>query len=191
MNIKVFQKGFNYSQDGPGNRLVYHLRGCNMRCPYCHNGSLALGQGEMNISAEELLAFLGSRVGRLDGVCISGGEPSLHGDLPELLREIETQLRDLPPITVYESEITEEDTAKYEDALPEETEIRRAPGGAYVCTGMWLEKLCGRINFSDRESLMYFQKSLNDNGIIEKLREAGCGEGDTVRIPFSFFIFIF
>lgn len=62
--------------------------GCNMRCPYCHNGSLALGQGEMNISAEELLAFLGSRVGRLDGVCISGGEPTLHRDLPELIREI-------------------------------------------------------------------------------------------------------
>lgn len=102
--------------------------------------------------------------------------------IPELLREIETQLRDLPPIIVYESEITEEDAETYEDALPEDTEIRRAPGGAYVCTGMWLEKLCGRINFSDRESLMYFQKSLNDNGIIDKLREAGCTEGDTVKM---------
>lgn len=37
MNIKYFQKGFNYSQDGPGNRLVYHLHGCNMRCPWCSN----------------------------------------------------------------------------------------------------------------------------------------------------------
>ncbi|MBR6676834.1 MAG: Obg family GTPase CgtA, partial [Clostridia bacterium] len=74
------------------------------------------------------------------------------------------------------------DTESYEDALPEDTEIRRAPGGAYVCTGKWLEKLCGRINFDDRESLMYFQKSLNDGGIIEKLRAAGCGEGDTVKM---------
>lgn len=33
--MKVVFKGFNYSQDGPGNRLVYHLQGCNMRCPWC------------------------------------------------------------------------------------------------------------------------------------------------------------
>ncbi|WP_242876030.1 glycyl-radical enzyme activating protein [Cellulosilyticum sp. I15G10I2] len=37
MKIKVFQKGFNYSQDGAGNRLVYHLQGCNMHCPWCAN----------------------------------------------------------------------------------------------------------------------------------------------------------
>lgn len=37
MTLKVFQKGFNYSQDGQGNRLVYHLQGCNMKCPWCAN----------------------------------------------------------------------------------------------------------------------------------------------------------
>ncbi len=36
-NLYIFQKGFNYSQDGPGNRLVYHLAGCNMFCPWCSN----------------------------------------------------------------------------------------------------------------------------------------------------------
>ena len=35
--IHIFQKGFNYSQDGPGNRLVYHLSGCNLKCPWCSN----------------------------------------------------------------------------------------------------------------------------------------------------------
>lgn len=35
--LKLIQKGFNYSQDGSGNRLVYHLQGCNMHCPWCSN----------------------------------------------------------------------------------------------------------------------------------------------------------
>lgn len=65
--------------------------GCNMRCPFCHNGGLALGEGGEEISTEELLAFLDSRRGRLGGVCVSGGEPTLHRDLPELLREIRSR----------------------------------------------------------------------------------------------------
>ena len=37
MTLAVFQKGFNYAQDGRGNRLVYHLWGCNLHCPWCSN----------------------------------------------------------------------------------------------------------------------------------------------------------
>ncbi len=45
--MKIFQKGFNYSQDGTGNRLVFHLQGCNMHCPWCSNPEgLALGGGK-------------------------------------------------------------------------------------------------------------------------------------------------
>lgn len=37
MHLTYFEKGFNFNQDGPGNRLVYHLQGCNMHCPWCAN----------------------------------------------------------------------------------------------------------------------------------------------------------
>ncbi len=37
MELRLFQKGFNFSQDGPGNRLIYHLQGCNLHCPWCSN----------------------------------------------------------------------------------------------------------------------------------------------------------
>ncbi len=61
--------------------------GCNFRCPFCHNASLVGGGGE-ELSEEELLAFLDKRKGLLDGVCVTGGEPCLHDDLPRLLRAI-------------------------------------------------------------------------------------------------------
>ena len=69
-----------------------------------------------------------------------------------------------------------------DSGLPSDTVVTRADDGAFVCSGKWLEKLCGRVYFDDRESLMYFQRSLTNEGIIDKLRQAGCGEGDTVRM---------
>ncbi len=101
--------------------------------------------------------------------------------IKELINEIERQLEKLPPILVYEAEMEPEEEES-EDARPEDTLIKRADDGAYVCSGKWLEKLCGRVYFDDRESLMYFQRSLQTNGIIDMLRNVGCGEGDTVRM---------
>ena len=63
--------------------------GCNFRCPFCHNASLVLPKEALEtIPTEEFLAFLDSRVGRLEGVCVSGGEPTLMPDLVEFIREI-------------------------------------------------------------------------------------------------------
>ncbi len=66
------------------------LGGCNLRCPFCHNASLVLPQrkGAPLMTQEELVEFLKSRTGKLDGVCVTGGEPTLYRDLPELLRQI-------------------------------------------------------------------------------------------------------
>lgn len=67
-------------------------------------------------------------------------------------------------------------------ADPQDTIIRREEDGTFVCEANGLERLCGRVYFDDRESLMYFQRFPNNAGIIDRLREAGCEEGDTVRI---------
>lgn len=75
--------------DFPGKvACTVFLQGCNFRCPFCHNSSL-LGAGEDTpISPEELLTFLKKRQGLLDGVCITGGEPTLSPELRPLLQEI-------------------------------------------------------------------------------------------------------
>ena len=63
--------------------------GCNLRCPFCQNASLVLpGQAPAELETEELLAFLRKRQGLLDGVAVTGGEPLLHPELPELLGQI-------------------------------------------------------------------------------------------------------
>lgn len=100
----------------------------------------------------------------------------------ELKRAVGRMLADLPPMTIFEAEETEADRIEESVDGCEYTVIRRDDDGAYVAEGRWLELLVGRVNFSDRESMMYFQRSLNKGGIIDMLREAGCGEGDTVRM---------
>lgn len=62
---------------------------CNFRCPFCQNGSLVLAPGkEPVIPEEEIFSFLKKRRGILTGVCITGGEPTLYPDLPDLIRKI-------------------------------------------------------------------------------------------------------
>lgn len=63
--------------------------GCNFRCPFCHNAPLVTGEAEQEpFSEEEILSYLQKRAGLLDGVCVSGGEPTLQPDLPAFLRKI-------------------------------------------------------------------------------------------------------
>ncbi|MDO5392742.1 MAG: anaerobic ribonucleoside-triphosphate reductase activating protein [Eubacteriales bacterium] len=76
--------------DYPGKvAATVFLGGCNFRCPFCQNGSLVLApQEEPEIPMEELWAFLKRRKGILDGVCVTGGEPTLAAQLPEFLGKI-------------------------------------------------------------------------------------------------------
>ncbi|MBQ9079519.1 MAG: anaerobic ribonucleoside-triphosphate reductase activating protein [Clostridia bacterium] len=76
--------------DFPGRTAAtVFLAGCNMRCPFCHNAPLIVDMaGVERIEESELRAFLAKRRGVLDGVAITGGEPTLRKDLGELLSVI-------------------------------------------------------------------------------------------------------
>lgn len=63
--------------------------GCNFRCPFCHNASLVVNiPKEAEIGEEDFFAFLQKRIGILDGVCVSGGEPLLQPDIEVFIRKI-------------------------------------------------------------------------------------------------------
>ena len=77
--------------DFPGKLCcVLFTSGCNFDCPYCHNPELAKGQCPHPFLKEHnIYDFLTLRKGFLDGVVISGGEPTLHKDLPSICRNIQ------------------------------------------------------------------------------------------------------
>ena len=81
--MRVFQKGFNFSQDGPGNRLVYHINGCNMHCIWCSNPEGMKKDGGREYTPYDILEeckrsrmmfFSGG------GVTFTGGEATLEHD---------------------------------------------------------------------------------------------------------------
>lgn len=81
MDLHIFQRGFNFSQDGPGNRLVYHLQGCNLHCPWCSNPEGMTFCGGAVCSVEDIVAeVLRSRPMFFDGggVTLTGGEAAMQ-----------------------------------------------------------------------------------------------------------------
>lgn len=63
--------------------------GCNMRCPFCHNRSLVfLNENDSDISTEDILEHLENRSKVLDGICITGGEPTLHKGLKDFIKKV-------------------------------------------------------------------------------------------------------
>ncbi len=75
--------------DFPGHvAATIFLGGCNFRCPFCHNSGLIGSEAKSQFSEEEILSFLRKRKGILEGVCITGGEPTLSEDLEPFIRKI-------------------------------------------------------------------------------------------------------
>ncbi|MBO5609495.1 MAG: anaerobic ribonucleoside-triphosphate reductase activating protein [Eubacterium sp.] len=87
MNIHGLQK--MTLLDFPGKvACTVFLGGCDMRCPFCHNWELVDGEAPAIMDEDELLRFLGGRVGLLDGVAFTGGEPLLRNDLGDVIKRI-------------------------------------------------------------------------------------------------------
>ncbi len=90
--MRIFQKGFNFGQDGPGNRLVYHLQGCNMKCIWCSNPEGMSPDGGKEYSLDEIEnECVRSRMMFFSdgGVTFTGGEATLqHEELLELLKRL-------------------------------------------------------------------------------------------------------
>lgn len=76
--------------DFPGKvACIVFVGGCNFRCPFCQNPELVLHPEELpTIAEDEFFKFLKARVGFLDGVVITGGEPTIYSDLPEFLKKV-------------------------------------------------------------------------------------------------------
>ena len=76
--------------DYPGKvACTVFLQGCNFKCPFCHNASLVRCDGD-SMETEEFLGFIKSRFGILDGVCVTGGEPTLFPELYDFIKEIKS-----------------------------------------------------------------------------------------------------
>ncbi|MBQ8163071.1 MAG: GTPase ObgE [Clostridia bacterium] len=99
----------------------------------------------------------------------------------ELIKLIDTRLEELPPLTIYEADYMPED-AILSDGDDHAVTITRDSNGVFVVEGEWLFNLVGQVNFEDRESLAFFQRVLLKSGVIDKLREAGCMDGNTVSM---------
>ena len=96
-----------------------------------------------------------------------------------LLNRIGAMLPQLPPVATYEAEPPVLPAA--EDLCGREVQIRRE-GDVYFVEAPWLLRVFRQINFSDSDSLQYFQRVLVSSGVIDALRGAGCQEGDTVSL---------
>lgn len=75
--------------DYPGKTAcTVFTHGCNFRCPFCHNALLVTEKAESLIGEKEFFSFLKKRTGILDGVCITGGEPTLQKELIAFMKKI-------------------------------------------------------------------------------------------------------
>jgi pyruvate formate lyase activating enzyme len=90
MKFGGFQKTSLIDFPGKISSILFTV-GCNLRCPFCHNGRLIIDPKPPFLSEEDALKILRSRKKYVDAVVITGGEPALNDDLPTFIRLLESE----------------------------------------------------------------------------------------------------
>ena len=104
---------------------------------------------------------------------------AIRYDVDPLLKKIQEMLQKLPPIARFEPEPAP--IMRVEDFDDHSVTVKNV-NGVYVVEGDWLLQVMRGINFDDYESLNYFEKVLQNGGVIDVLRQKGVQDGDTVSI---------
>ena len=102
-----------------------------------------------------------------------------HQGTGELVKKIAEMLSVLPPVTVYEPEYVPKPPV-IDSSAP--LDIRRADDGTWLVDSPWLQRLMANVNFADYESRMWFDKTLRESGLFQRLEEMGIQDGDTVSM---------
>lgn len=106
----------------------------------------------------------------------------------QLMLKVYGELSQLPPIQIFEPEMDIEEDER--DTSGEGFTIRRE-NEYFIVEGSWIEAIGGSVNFSDNESLAYFQRALLNRGVIEELINMGIREGQIVKIGDLEFEFVY
>jgi len=109
-----------------------------------------------------------------------------HEGLKPLLDATLEALQKLPPIRVFEPDYIRPEP---ERAAPEDLVMEQPEPGVWTVEGLWLDRLLGRVNPDDYESRMYFERTLKNAGLYDRLETLGIQEGDTVcmgRLQFTY-----
>ena len=131
----------------------------------------ALYGGEKLTAFKSKMEERGYKVFPISAATKQGVEP--------LIRYVYETLKKLPDTVLFEPSAREVELRPEAEKPP--FTVRRE-NEVYVVEGPWVEKILGRVNLYDRESLQYFQRSLKNMGVIEALEKKGIREGDTVRV---------
>jgi pyruvate formate lyase activating enzyme len=136
--------------------------GCNFRCPYCHNADLVTGKESKTYTEEEILDFLKKRPA-VDSLVISGGEPTIHKDLPDFIRKVKKLGRSVKLDTngTDPDMIEELVYGRWVDYIAMDL---KAPWYKYHLIGN--ETLLGKV----KRSLWILRHSCNENNVLTELR---------------------
>ena len=103
-----------------------------------------------------------------------------HMGTRELMKKVAEQLSVLPPVKVFEAEYVPQPPV-VDTSAP--LQIQRTDDGhTWLVDGPWLQRLMSNVNFNDYESRNYFDRTLRESGLYERLEEMGIEDGDTVSI---------